>query len=77
MSLDKGIRHGKEHRRDYHGSARFDRTCRPHGSCGFCQGNRSNRQHQKLKKAQREIQDEHAHRQRKDVEDRTDVRQDP
>lgn len=32
----------KDHRRPYRGSKRFDNTCRNHGSCGYCQGNRTN-----------------------------------
>lgn len=40
MSLDKGIEHGKEHRKPYTGSKAFDRTCRNHGSCDWCRGNR-------------------------------------
>jgi len=41
MSLDKAIRSGKEKRKEYRGSARFDCTCRNHGSCGYCQSNRT------------------------------------
>ncbi|HJV95155.1 MAG TPA: hypothetical protein VJ608_03925 [Albitalea sp.] len=37
MSLDKAIEHGKEHRIQYRGSKRFDRTCRNHGSCKYCE----------------------------------------
>lgn len=37
MSLDKAIEHGKEKRKDYYGSKRFDVTCRNHGSCPWCQ----------------------------------------
>lgn len=40
MSLDKAIQHGKEHRRPYAGAKAIDRTCRNHGSCEWCQGNR-------------------------------------
>lgn len=40
MSLDKGIEYGKERRREYHGSKRFDRSCRNGGSCGYCRNNR-------------------------------------
>ena len=40
MALDKAIEHGKEHRRQYTGSKAIDRTCRNHGSCGRCLGNR-------------------------------------
>lgn len=39
MSLDKAIRYGKEHRKQYYDSRRYDRTCRNHGSCPWCQGN--------------------------------------
>jgi len=40
MSLDQSIQHGKEHRKPYYNSGRFDRTCRPHGSCPWCERNR-------------------------------------
>lgn len=37
MSLDKAIKYGKEHRKPYNGRPR---SCRNHGSCPFCSGNR-------------------------------------
>lgn len=48
MSLDKAIKHGKEHRRSYAQrgkSGRFDVSCRPHGGgharpCPYCEGAR-------------------------------------
>lgn len=40
MSLDKAIKHGKEHRKPYEGSKAFFRSCRNHGICPFCMGNR-------------------------------------
>lgn len=40
MPLDKSISKGKEHRKPYYGSKRFDRTCRNHGSCDYCKANR-------------------------------------
>jgi len=40
MSMDKAIAHGKEHRKPYRHSGRFDRTCRPHGGCPWCKRNR-------------------------------------
>jgi len=40
MSLDKAVKHKKEKREDYRGSERFDRSCRNHGNCGYCSGNR-------------------------------------
>lgn len=38
---DKAIQHGKEHRKQYTGAKLCDRTCRNHGSCTQCQGNRT------------------------------------
>ena len=49
MSLDKGIEHGKEHRKGYAERGkpgRYDVTCRPHGGsnpsmvCTYCERNR-------------------------------------
>lgn len=31
---------GKEHRKRYRGSKRFDCSCRNNGSCGYCRDNR-------------------------------------
>lgn len=41
MSLDKAIEHGKEKRKPYRKSKRFDTTCRNHGSCPYCESNRT------------------------------------
>ena len=38
--LDKAIRSGKEHRKPYRGAKAIDCTCRNHGSCPYCMGNR-------------------------------------
>lgn len=40
MGMEKAIAAGKEHRKPYRRSGRFDRTCRPGGSCPWCRGNR-------------------------------------
>ena len=40
MSHDKAIETGKEKRKQYRGSKNFDYSCRNHGSCSWCQGNR-------------------------------------
>lgn len=40
MSFLKAIESGKEHRKTYRGSKIFDKTCRNHGSCSYCKGNR-------------------------------------
>lgn len=41
MSFDKNYPNRKDWRRPYRGSKRFDRTCRCHGGCGYCEGNRT------------------------------------
>ena len=41
MSLEKAIKHGKEHRKPYRGSKAFDCSCRNHGSCSYCESNRT------------------------------------
>ena len=41
MALDKAIRSGKEHRKQYRGSKAFDCSCRNHGSCEWCIENRT------------------------------------
>ena len=40
MALDKAIKSGKEHRKQYRGSKAIDRSCRNHGSCDWCRENR-------------------------------------
>ena len=45
MSLDQAIKHGKEHRKPYHGSKAVDAWCRNHNRCWIC---RKNRLHRKL-----------------------------
>lgn len=41
MGLHKAISAGRERRRPYRGSRAWDRTCRNHGSCGYCRGART------------------------------------
>ena len=38
--LDKAIENGKEYRKPYKGSKAFDPSCRCHGGCPWCLGNR-------------------------------------
>lgn len=40
MALDKAIEHKKEHRKPYRGGKAIDYTCRNHGGCDWCLGNR-------------------------------------
>lgn len=41
MSFDKRYQNRKDKRKPYRRSKAFDRSCRPHGSCGHCQENRA------------------------------------
>lgn len=40
MSLDKAIKSGKERRKPYRKAKAVDKTCRNHGGCPYCEGNR-------------------------------------
>jgi elongation factor P hydroxylase len=40
MALDKAIKHGKEHRKEYRGAASISSHCRCHGICSYCESNR-------------------------------------
>lgn len=40
MSLNKAIQSGKEHRKPYRKAKAIDKTCRNHGGCPYCEGNR-------------------------------------
>lgn len=40
MSLDKGIEYGKERRRKYNGSKRFERGCDHGNNCSHCRDGR-------------------------------------
>lgn len=41
MSLNKAIEHKKEKRKPFRKSKAFDATCRNHGSCSYCEQNRT------------------------------------
>ena len=40
MGLEKAIASGKEHRKPYYGSKVIAGSCRNHGGCEWCLGNR-------------------------------------
>ena len=40
MSMDKAIKSGKEHRKEYYGSEAIAKSCRCHGGCHIRLGNR-------------------------------------
>jgi hypothetical protein len=54
MSLDKAIKAGNEHRKQYRDSRSFDSSCRNHGRCPACRGNRMH----KYEKAKLKAEDE-------------------
>jgi hypothetical protein len=41
MSFDKQYPNRKDKREQYHRSGKTDKTCRPGGSCPYCQRNRA------------------------------------
>ena len=43
MSLDKAIKYGKEHRKEYKGAKSVDKMCRNHGGCEWCLENRTHK----------------------------------
>ena len=57
MSLDKSIQSGKEHRKLYSGSKAVDFTCRNHGSCIWCQGNRMHKNEKRDLAATQRLED--------------------
>jgi hypothetical protein len=40
MGLEKSIASGQERRKSYKGSKLYDRSCRNHGGCPYCESNR-------------------------------------
>lgn len=48
MSLENGIKYGKEHRKQYINSKLFDYSCRNHGSCSWCKSNRLHKVNKKI-----------------------------
>ena len=41
MGLEQAITHGKEHRKEYRGGKACCKSCRNHGGCPVCEGNRA------------------------------------
>lgn len=55
MGLEKAIEHGKEHRKMYRDSRRFDALCRNHGSCIWCKSRRTHNLEKPAKFAEEDI----------------------
>lgn len=52
MSLEKAINNGKEKRRKYRGAKAIDPSCRNHGGCEWCEGNRKHKYDKSMKIAE-------------------------
>lgn len=62
MSLHKAIKSGREHRVEYGTKGQpyckaIDKTCRNHGGCPWCEGNRLNKYRNLDKISKKEIKD--------------------
>ena len=57
MSLNKSIQHGKSHRKPYRGAKAIDSTCRNHGSCEWCHGNRTHKNDKRELAAEKELRE--------------------
>lgn len=59
MSLDKAIKHGKEHRKPYYGAKAFDSTCRNHGSDNWSKDNRLIQSKKEKQKAESKVKEDY------------------
>jgi len=57
MSFDKHYPNRKDHRHPYRGAKRYDRSCRPNGSCDYCRNNRLHADRRQRAKANDELND--------------------
>ena len=57
MTLDKSIQSGKERRKPYRGAKAIDATCRNHGSCEWCHGNRTHKNDKRELEAEQELRE--------------------
>ena len=57
MSLDKSIQSGKSHRKPYRGAKAVDATCRNHGGCHWCLGNRTHKNDKRELAAEQELRE--------------------
>lgn len=57
MGLNKSIQSGKSHRKPYHGAKAVDSTCRNHGSCEWCEENRTHKNDKRELVAEQELRE--------------------
>lgn len=55
--LDKAIKSGKEHRKEYRGAKACDKTCRNHGSDDWAKDNRLYRANKLLEKSEQDLKE--------------------
>lgn len=55
--LDKAIKNGKEHRKEYRGSKACDKSCRNHGSDDWAKDNRLYRSNKLLEKSEQDLEE--------------------
>ena len=57
MSMRKAIKSGKEHRKEYRGAKSVDYSCRNHGGCDWCKGNRQHKFKKSEEKAKSKLKE--------------------
>ena len=55
--LDKAIKSGKEHRKEYRGAKACDKACRNHGSDDWAKDNRLYRSNKLLEKSEQDLEE--------------------
>jgi hypothetical protein len=58
MSFDNDYPNRKDRRQPYYRSKRFDRSCRNHGGCPYCEGNRTH--HNKRREPIEDCEEDHS-----------------
>lgn len=58
MSLNRAIKSGKEHRKQYTGAKAVDAKCRNHGSCKRCCGNRTHKNDKRRNAMEQQLNDD-------------------
>jgi len=57
MSLDKAIENGKEHRRKYYDSRKYDASCRHGGNCDYCRLGRKHNNNKRERSSREKLLD--------------------
>lgn len=58
MSLNKAIKYGKEHRKEYTGAKRVSPSCRNHKGCKWCEDNRTYHNRKQIQKTLVDVDEE-------------------